>query len=174
MPATVPPASSTFLTCSSSNSRAPSRPAQGLLSSPGFRDRERPRPQLGPRPKITPCYARGALRTMFRRPREPCSSKTSSVVSRVQRRFKRFDRLMSTSISNLLHTYSMYVITHAGKVKAAGRGHPAGSEVSASASTGTRNLLDSYPAVVIYLYLCLGPTFVPEPLLSASFLSSAM
>lgn len=38
---------------------------------------------------------------MPRRPSEPCSSKTSSVVSRVHRRLNRFERVMpNTSISN--------------------------------------------------------------------------
>jgi hypothetical protein len=36
---------------------------------------------------------------MLRRPSEPCSSKTFSVVSSVQRRFNRFLMLISTSVS---------------------------------------------------------------------------
>src|SRR4028118_1224631 len=45
---------------------------------------------------------------MLRRPIEPCSSKTSSVVSRVQRRFACFQRVMLLSFSNRGFRIVMY------------------------------------------------------------------
>ena len=44
---------------------------------------------------------------MVRRPREPCSSKTSSVVSKTQRRFNRFLMLISTSVLNRVSNYDL-------------------------------------------------------------------
>jgi hypothetical protein len=51
---------------------------------------------------------------MLRRPSEPCSSKTSSVVSKVHRRLNRFERVIpNTSVSNRSINYSLIIcLTH--------------------------------------------------------------
>ncbi len=46
---------------------------------------------------------------MVRRPREPCSSKYSSVVSKTQRRFKRFLMLISTSVLKRVSNYDLVI-----------------------------------------------------------------
>ena len=48
---------------------------------------------------------------MVRRPREPCSSKTSSVVSKTQRRFNRLLMLISISVLKWVSKYDLIMCT---------------------------------------------------------------